>query len=307
MTKKHELYHIMEGLGIPKHGKVRDIYDYGEKVIFIASDRISAYDYVMPNLIPDKGKILTSISEWWFENTEHILPNHLISTSTKELPEKAQPHLDYLRGRSMVVTKAITLPIEFIVRGYITGGGWNEYKRTGAICGVALPEGLVKDSELETPIFTPSTKAESGHDENIDYLKYSEILKNFSSAHGVTLDPDFLRDKVLELFEFGRQTLAKKGLLLADTKFELGLLQDGSVILIDEALTPDSSRLWLATEWEPGDKRVNYDKQILRDWLESIGWDKSSSPPSLPREVIDKTREKYIEAFQLITGKDFVS
>jgi phosphoribosylaminoimidazole-succinocarboxamide synthase len=300
-----KLYVPLEGMPEPKHGKVRDVYDLGDKVLFVASDRISAFDWVMPDPIPDKGRILTAVSEWWFRNTEHIIDNHLISTSSEELPDAARRHAAYLKDRSMLVRKAKTLPIEFIVRGCITGGGWKEYCDTGAICGNKLPEGLIKDSELPEPIFTPSTKAEEGHDENIGMDEYEGILRDFAKQQNVEINPFRLVDKSIELFEFGRDTLKKKGILLADTKFEFGLIESGDVILIDEALTPDSSRFWLDTKWKEGEKRYNYDKQILRDWLEETGWDKSSPPPELPEEIITQTRDKYIEAYRKITGKDF--
>lgn len=299
------LYHDIPELKLLGRGKVRDVYDLGGKILFVTSDRISAFDYIMPDPIPDKGRILTGISEWWFTNTEHIIDNHLLSTSITELPNEAGKHHDYLVGRTMIVKKAKTLPIEFIVRGYITGGGWKEYKETGSICGNKLPDNLIKDSELAIPIFTPSTKADTGHDENIDYATYEKIINDFAKANNVKINPAILKDKSIQLFEFGKEMLEKKGILLADTKFEFGLLENGEVILIDEALTPDSSRFWLAEDWKPGDKRTNYDKQILRDWLENTDWDKNSEPPNLPEDIISATREKYITAYTTITGLEF--
>jgi phosphoribosylaminoimidazole-succinocarboxamide synthase len=298
----------LPGLPEPKRGKVRDIYDLGETVLFVSTDRISAFDHIMPDLIPDKGIILNKISEWWFRNTDHIIDNHLISTQITSLPEKVQQYSSELTGRSMLAKKAITLPIEFIVRGAITGGGWKEYESTGAIGGNKLPAGLPKDTELEEPVFTPSTKAEVGHDINIDYNQYKEILKVFCNEHDADINADHLKDKAIELFDFGKNTLKKKGILLADTKFEFGLLPDtGKVILIDEALTPDSSRFWdIDSGWKPGQKRINYDKQILRDWLESTGWDKEKAPPRLPNEIVESTSDKYRHVLKLITGHELV-
>lgn len=303
--KNSKLYIRLDGLPKPRLGKVRDVYDLGDRVLFVASDRISAFDWVMPDPIPDKGKILTAISAWWFRNTSHIIDNHFISSSLEELPAEATTHSSYLEGRTMIVKKAKTLPIEFIVRGYITGGGWKEYCETGSICGNELPQGLNKDTQLPEPIFTPSTKAEEGHDENIDLPTYKRIIADFAKNEAVDIDADFLIKKSIELFKYGSESLKKKGILLADTKFEFGLTEDGQIILIDEALTPDSSRFWLDTDWQIGDRRYNYDKQILRDWLEQEDWDKSSPPPRLPEEIIHSTREKYIEAYETIIGQKF--
>lgn len=287
----------LEKLDLVRKGKVREVYDLGENLLIVASDRISAFDVIMNEIVPEKGKILNQISTYWLKETKQIVENHLVSDTATEHPSLLE-YADYLNGRSMIVKKAKPLPVEFIVRGYIAGSGWKSYQENGSICGVELPEGLVKYGRLEEPIFTPSTKADEGHDENITYEQCCEIL-------GTELT-DKLKKVSIDLYNFGSKKLEEEGVLLADTKFEFGELEDGSIILIDEALTPDSSRMWLAEDYEPGKEPTNYDKQILRDYLESLDWDKNPPAPTLPKEVIDRILSKYKEAFVKITGREYV-
>lgn len=287
----------LEKLDLVRKGKVREVYDLGENLLIVASDRISAFDVIMNEIVPEKGKILNQISTYWLKETKQIVENHLVSDTATEHPSLLE-YADYLNGRSMIVKKAKPLPVEFIVRGYIAGSGWKAYRNTGEICGVSLPDGLVKYGKLDEPIFTPSTKADEGHDENITYEQCCEIL-------GKELT-DKLKNVSINLYNFGSNKLEQEGVLLADTKFEFGELEDGSVILIDEALTPDSSRMWLAEDYEPGKEPTNYDKQILRDYLESLDWDKNPPAPTLPKEVIDRILSKYKEAFVKITGREYV-
>jgi len=286
-----------EGQRSVYRGKVREVYDLGDNLLIVASDRISAFDVIMNEIVPEKGKILNQISTFWLNETKHIIGNHLISDKASEYPSLLK-YADYLNGRSMVVKKAKPLPVEFIVRGYIAGSGWKSYKDNGQICGVELPDGLEKYGRLEEPIFTPSTKADEGHDENITYEQCCAILGDELTQK--------LKQVSIDLYNFGSNRLENEGVLLADTKFEFGELEDGSIILIDEALTPDSSRLWLAENYEPGNEPTNYDKQILRDYLESLDWDKTPPAPTLPEEVIQKILSKYKEAFVKITGKEYV-
>ncbi|GAB5466659.1 MAG: phosphoribosylaminoimidazolesuccinocarboxamide synthase [Candidatus Kapaibacteriales bacterium] len=318
-SRNNGLYNIVTTLGEPKSGKVREVYpveDMQDRLLFVASDRISAYDYIMPNSVPGKGKLLNSISDYWLENTKHIIDNHKIDT--RNLSESlgsifsklTDEEKEYLIGRSMVVKKATTLPVEFIVRGYLAGSGYSAYKKNGDICGVKLPAGLSEYEILPEPIFTPSTKAESGHDENINYNQYEEIIAKFATEHGLESNPKELalelKNKAIELYRFGAKELKKKNILLADTKFEFGLWvnpESGkkSIILIDEVLTPDSSRFWEADpNWEPGTKRLNYDKQLLRDWLTGSGWDKNSEPPHLPESLIQHLVERYKKVSKLV-------
>lgn len=287
----------LEKLDLVRKGKVREVYDLGENLLIVASDRISAFDVIMNEIVPEKGKILNQISTYWLKETKNIIENHLVSDTASEYPALLE-YADYLNGRSMVVKKAKPLPVEFIVRGYIAGSGWKSYQENGSICGVNLPEGLVKYGRLEEPIFTPSTKADEGHDENITYEQCCEIL-----GKEIT---DKLKKVSIDLYNFGSNKLEEEGVLLADTKFEFGELEDGSIILIDEALTPDSSRMWLAEDYKPGNEPTNYDKQILRDYLESLDWDKNPPAPKLPEEVIDRILSKYKEAFVKITGREYV-
>lgn len=279
-------------------GKVRDIYDLGDRLLMVASDRISAFDFILPDTIPYKGEILTRLSLFWFDFFKDIIPTHFISADVEDLPDAFKPHAEYLRGRFMLVKKAEMLPVECIVRGYLAGSGLKEYQASGTVCGIALPDGLVNSSRLETPLFTPSTKAELGdHDENISYDRMVGILGADQS--------DELRTAALTIYKRARDHAAARGIIIADTKFEFGLI-DGKLTLADEVLTPDSSRFWPAEEYEPGRNQASFDKQYVRDWLLASDWDRTSEPPALPAEVIETTMNKYIQAYEIITGKKFV-
>lgn len=287
----------LEALNLIKRGKVRDIYDLGDYLLMIATDRISAFDVVMPNPIPEKGKILTQISLFWFEIMRPILPNHLISANVDDYPEICRPYSEILRGRSMLVKKAEPLPIECIVRGYLSGSGWNDYQVSGSVCGIKLPEGLKESDKLPEPVFTPSTKADSGlHDVNIDFEKTAEKI-------GKPL-AEKVRTISLEIYNKGADLAYKKGIIIADTKFEFGLLND-DLILIDEVLTPDSSRFWPQPSYQPGGAQKSFDKQYLRDYLLSINWDKKPPAPFLPQYVITNTRDKYLEAYHKLTNASY--
>ena len=284
------------GFSEPLRGKVRDIYDLGDTLLFIATDRISAFDCVMPNGIPSKGKVLTGISLFWFEMMDWM-PNHLITADVEEYPEELQCVKDDLRGRSMIVKKAQPLPVECIVRGYIIGSGWKDYCKSGSVCGIKLREGYKQAEKLDEAIFTPSTKAEQGlHDENISYEKAVELVGKETASK--------IKDFSLKLYTTAADYAAGKGIILADTKFEFGILND-EIILIDEVLTPDSSRFWPASEYEVGCSPPSLDKQYVRDYLETLDWDKTPPAPELPEEVVVKTAEKYIDAYSRLTGKEF--
>ena len=272
-----------------KSGKVREVFDLGEHFLFVASDRISAFDVIMPNGIPRKGEVLTQISHFWFDKYADLVPNHRVANG---LPD----HLAHLASRSMVVKKAEPLEIECIVRGYIAGSGWKEYKRDGTVCGIQLPENLLESAELEQPLFTPSTKADEGHDENISFEQAVEI-EGREVAEKV-------RDLSLQIYTEAREYARERGIIIADTKFEFGLF-DGELILIDEVLTPDSSRFWPADLYAPGKSQPSFDKQFVRDYLETLDWDKTPPGPDLPNDIVQKTSEKYIEAYTQITGLDF--
>ncbi|MDY6970748.1 MAG: phosphoribosylaminoimidazolesuccinocarboxamide synthase [Thermodesulfobacteriota bacterium] len=277
-----------------KRGKVRDVYDLDDHLLIVASDRISAFDVIMEDPIPDKGKILTSISLFWFKELEHIVKNHLVSSDPAKYPEVCQRYGDQLEGRSMLVKKATPLPVECIVRGYLSGSGWKEYQANGSICGIPLAEGLRESDMLPEPIFTPSTKAEDGmHDENISFETVVDMLGRETAEE--------VRSLSLRIYEFGRRLAAEKGIIVADTKFEFGL--DGArPILIDEVLTPDSSRFWPTDKYSPGGPQESFDKQFLRDYLIEINWPKRPPPPKLPLEIITKTKRKYLEALENLTG-----
>jgi len=280
------------GLKLLGRGKVRDIYNLGENILIVATDRISAFDVIMKNGIPDKGRILTKISEYWFNIMDDILPNHLISTDINDLPQECQGYGDILEGRIMLVKKATPLPVECIVRGYLAGSGWKEYQQKGSVCGIELPRGLLESSKLDKPAFTPSTKAEKGsHDENITLQKMKEIIG------------DRLADEVtkisLEIYERGRRIAEEKGIIIADTKFEFGI-HNNKIMLIDELFTPDSSRFWPKDDYTPGKAQKSFDKQFVRDYLLSTGWDQTLPPPELPEEIVEKTREKYLEALKIL-------
>jgi len=274
-------------------GKVRDIYDLGEQLLIVATDRISAYDVVMPTPIPDKGKILTQISAFWFSALADVAENHLVTVEVNEFPEQCLLYAEELAGRSMLVTKAKPLPVECIVRGYLSGSGWKDYQRYGSVCGITLPAGLLESSRLESPIFTPSTKAERGlHDENIDFATLEEKV-------GTSL-AEKLRELSIALYEKGAAIAGQKGIIIADTKFEFGTI-GGELALIDEVLTPDSSRFWPANKYEPGRSQESFDKQYLRDYLDQSGWNHKPPAPPLPDEVVQNTRTRYVEALERLT------
>lgn len=282
----------------PIRGKVRDIYDLGDSLLIVASDRLSAFDVIMTNGIPKKGVVLTQISKFWFEMLGTSVPHHLISDQVSDFPAPFCDHADQLEGRSMLVKKVKVLPIECIIRCYITGSGWKEYLQTQAICGIDLPANLKQCDRLPELIFTPSTKAELGeHDENISFDECARII---GQKHA-----EYIRDKSLEVFTMGSKHAESKGIILADTKFEWGVSKDGEIILIDEVLTPDSSRFWPADKYEPGRDQESFDKQFVRNYLEDINFDKSGPGVALPRDIIDKTSAKYIEAYERLTGKTF--
>jgi phosphoribosylaminoimidazole-succinocarboxamide synthase len=267
----------------------------GEKLLIVATDRISAFDWVNPVGIPEKGRILTQMSLYWFNATRDICRNHLVSSELRDFPEEFQAHAEQFEGRSMVVHKCEMFPVEFVVRGYLAGSGWKEYREKGTVCGIPLPDGLQESSKLEEPLFTPATKASDGHDINIHPEEAGEIIgKNWAEAASA---------KALEIYEHARSIAESKGIILCDTKFEFGLYE-GELMLADEVLTPDSSRYWPADQYTPGRGQPSYDKQFVRDWLETTGWDKNSPPPALPDDVVAKTREKYVEAYQRLTGRN---
>lgn len=278
-------------------GKVRDLYDLGDRLLLVASDRISAFDVVLPDEIPHKGEVLTRLSVFWFGLLGDIVPNHLLSTDVADLPSEFVPYADWLQGRFMLVKKASVFPVECIVRGYLAGSGWKEYRELGTVCGIALPRGLRESDRLGQPLFTPSTKAEIGtHDENISFEQLDEIVGADRA--------DALRSTSVSLYSAARNHAASRGIIIADTKFELGLV-DGELTLVDEVLTPDSSRFWPADDYEPGRSQASFDKQYVRDWLEASGWDKTPPAPTLPPDVIKGTSERYIQAYELITGQSF--
>ncbi len=284
-----------EGLTLFRRGKVRDVYDLGDALLIVATDRLSAFDVVLPDPIPMKGVVLNTISRFWFERTAHIVRNHLITMNVDAYPAQCAPYRDALRGRSMLVRKTQPLAIECVVRGYLTGSGLKEYRANGTVCGISLPEGLVDGSMIPEPIFTPSTKADVGHDENIDFDKAAEIVGREAAERA--------RDLSIALYVHARDYARERGIIIADTKFEFGFDGD-ELILIDEALTPDSSRFWPMEGYAPGAAQPSFDKQYVRDYLESVKWNKMPPAPELPAEVIAKTTEKYVEAYRLVTGMD---
>jgi len=285
-----------ENLSLVRQGKVRDIFDTGESLLMVTTDRLSAFDVVLPDTIPDKGKVLNQISVFWFKQMESIVKNHIITTNVNEYPEEFKPHADVLDKRSMLVKKAEPLPIECIVRGYIAGSGWSSYQKEGHVCGITLPKGLKESDKLETPLFTPSSKAEVGdHDINISFDESVKLI-GFEKA-------DKLCNLSLAIYKKGAEYALSKGIIIADTKFEFGLL-DGEIILIDEILTPDSSRFWPLSDYEPGRGQNSFDKQFVRDWLTASGWNKKSPGPKLPQEVIDRTSNTYKEIYTRLTGEN---
>ncbi len=285
----------IEGLPLPYRGKVRDIYDLGETLLLVACDRISAYDHVLRPAIPGKGKILNQLTNFWFYTFRDQVPSHVLETEAADFPAGLSTHRELLQGRSVLVRKAEVIPFECVARGYLAGSGYREYLAGGSVCGVRLPEGLRRAQRLPQPIFTPATKVETGHDENVSF----EVM---SRAIGSDLATT-LRDRTLEIFAGGSAILDKAGLLLADTKFEFGMIGD-ELLLIDEVLTPDSSRFWEASAWTPGEEPVSFDKQYVRNWLDESGWDHESEPPELPERVVQGTLDRYVEAFRRITGRD---
>lgn len=277
-------------------GKVRDMYDLGDRLLVVATDRISAFDYVLPDEIPNKGKVLNQLSVFWFDLLKAVIENHLISTDVNDLPEKFKPYEEYLDGRFMLVRRCNMYPVECIVRGYLTGSGLKEYQKSGTVCGIKLPEGLENGSKIPETIFTPSTKAELGdHDENIDFATMAKLVGDEAAGD--------LRDAAIKIYEIAADHAAKRGIIIADTKFEFGTI-DGKLILADEVLTPDSSRFWPADEYRVGQEQPSFDKQYVRNWL-NANWDRKGNPPHLPADVIAKTSEKYIAAYEKITGKKF--
>lgn len=286
--------------GIPRvrSGKVREVFDAGEHYLIVATDRISAFDCILPGGIPGKGAILNQLSAWWFERLAGIIPNHLVSVAVDDFPSGLQAHRDVLRGRSMLVRKTTVFPVECVARGYLAGSGWKEYQAGGTLCGIQLPPGLRLADRLPEPVFTPATKAESGHDENISQAAMAEAVGGDIAA--------MLRDTTLALYREAAAFAAGRGLILADTKFEFGRDANGNILLIDEALTPDSSRYWPAGEIVPGVNPPSFDKQFVRDYLESIPWNKSPPAPALPEAVVRQTAQKYREAFALLTGRALV-
>jgi len=284
----------LPGIKLWKRGKVRDVYEVGDKLLLIATDRLSAFDVVLPTGIPGKGVLLTQMSLFWFELLKHVVPHHVVSADVSEYPDELKPFRNQLEGRSMLVQKTDVLPIECVVRGYIVGSGWKDYKKTGAICGIALPAGLRESDRLEPPIFTPATKAETGHDENISYETMVETVGPDRAAEA--------RRVSLEIYERARAHAEARGLIVADTKFEFGI-RDGRLSWIDEALTPDSSRFWPRDDYAPGRSQPSFDKQFVRDYLETLDWDKQPPGPELPPEVVARTVEKYVEAFERLRGE----
>jgi phosphoribosylaminoimidazole-succinocarboxamide synthase len=284
-------------LTLVRRGKVRDVYAVDdERLLVVATDRISAFDCILPTLIERKGEVLTQLSRFWFDRLSHVTPNHLITTEPEEMPERIRLHADLLRGRSMLARRAEVFPVECVVRGYLAGSGWKDYTRTGEICGHKLPASLRESDKLPAPIFTPATKAEEGHDENISEARMAEIV-----GAGVTAQ---LRDTSLRLYQEAEAYARTRGIIIADTKFEFGRASDGRIILIDEALTPDSSRFWSVETYEPGHAQASFDKQFVRDYLETLDWDKRPPAPSLPSEVAVATTARYLEAYRLLTGHE---
>ena len=284
--------------GLPvRRGKVRDVYDLGDRLLIVATDRISAYDVIMPTPIPDKGRLLTGLSLWWFDFLADITPNHLITADVAKMPAAVKAYADILRGRSMLCRKAKVFPVECVVRGYLAGSGWKEYQACGTVCGVKLPAGLKQCSPLPEPIFTPSTKAEAGHDENISFEQSCDAIGREAATT--------LRDRSIAVYKKAAEYARTRGIIIADTKFEWGSA-DGRIILVDEVLTPDSSRFWPADGYEPGHDQPSFDKQFLRNWLDTLkDWNRTPPGPVLPADIVASTRAKYVEAYEKITGKKF--
>ena len=276
-----------------KSGKVREVFDLGDSLLFVATDRISAFDCILPTGVPMKGKVLNQLSAWWFSRTSHIIPNHMITTSWEAFPKALNPYKDQLRGRSMIVQKAKPLPIECVVRGYLIGSGWKEYKESGLVSGMRLRPGYRMADRLDEPLFTPSRKAETGHDENISFDQVEKMIGKELAGR--------LKTNSLAIYKHAFEYALKQGIIIADTKFEFGLMNN-QLILIDEALTPDSSRFWPVSSYAPGQSPPSFDKQFVRDYLETLAWDKTPPAPALPENILGRTRDKYVEAFKLLTG-----
>jgi phosphoribosylaminoimidazole-succinocarboxamide synthase len=287
----------LPGLPPPRRGKVRDVYDLGDTLLIVASDRLSAYDYVLRPGIPGKGKVLNQLSNFWFGRLSSLVPNHLLATEPEDFPAALAPHRDALRGRAVLVRKARVVPFECVARGFLAGGGYREYVKTGTVSGIPLPPGLQRASQLPETIFTPATKATEGHDENVSF-------ETVARAEGAGLTAT-LRDITLKLYQAGASHAASRNLILADTKFELGhALDTGELLLVDEVMTPDSSRYWDIANWRPGEEPDSFDKQYVRNWLDEYGWDKASPPPDLPPDVVQGTLDRYVEAFRRLTGRE---
>ena len=285
----------LDGLALHRRGKVRDVYEIGDELLIVATDRISAFDYVLGSGIPDKGKVLTQLSGFWFERMGDLVPHHLISMEVEEFPAAARAHADQLRGRTMLVRRTDPIPIECVARGYLSGSGWKEYQQSGCVCGIKLPRGLRESDRLPEPIFTPATKADTGHDINISEGEAGRLIGEDLIAK--------LKALTLEIYSRGVAHAESKGIIIADTKFEFGLVDD-QIVLIDEVLTPDSSRFWPQDRYEAGHGQPSFDKQFVRDYLEEIKWNKQPPVPSLPDDVIQRTRDKYVEAFRVLTGSE---
>ena len=287
----------LSDLKLFRRGKVRDVYEIDdESLLIVATDRISAFDCILPTPIERKGEVLTALSEFWFEQLKDVVANHLIESDVNAMPPAVQRHAQTLKGRSMLVRRAQVFPVECVVRGYLVGSGWKDYKRTGEVCGHKLPEGLVESAKLPEAIFTPSTKAEEGHDENITEDQVRELIGDEKTA--------LLRDTSLRLYKEAHEYASQRGIIIADTKFEFGLDKDGQLLLVDEVLTPDSSRFWPADEYQPGRSQPSFDKQFVRDYLETLDWDKKPPAPAIPNEIAAATTARYLEAYRLLTGKE---
>ena len=287
----------LSDLKLHRRGKVRDVYEVDDdSLLIVATDRISAFDCILPTPIERKGEVLTALSEFWFDKLGHVVANHLIESNVEAMPPEVQRHAQTLKGRSMLVRRAKVFPVECVVRGYLVGSGWKDYKRTGSVCGHKLPEGLVESAKLPESLFTPSTKAEEGHDENITEDQVRELIGAENTA--------LLRDTSLRLYTAAEEHARQRGIIIADTKFEFGVDKDGQLLLVDEVLTPDSSRFWPADEYEPGRSQPSFDKQFVRDYLETLDWDKKPPAPTIPPEIATATTERYLEAYRLLTGKE---
>ncbi len=287
----------LSDLELIRRGKVRDVYAIDdERLLIVATDRISAFDCVLPTPIERKGEVLTALSKFWFEKLGHVVANHLLTSDVSEMPESIKQHADLLSGRSMLVRRAEVFPVECVVRGYLVGSGWKDYLRTGEVCGHKLPENLLESAELPEPLFTPSTKAETGHDENISEAQVSDLLGEKTTS--------LLRDTSLRLYSEARSYARERGIIIADTKFEFGLDKNGALTLVDEVLTPDSSRFWPADSYEPGKSQPSFDKQFVRDYLETLDWDKKPPAPAIPADVAQATTARYVEAYRLLAGKE---